>query len=116
MKNETKQCQNCKNNFTIEPDDFSFYEKIKVPPPTFCSECRFVRRFIWRNEGSFYNYKCDLCNKNIITTNSSSNRFPIYCNNCWWGDKWDGIEYGRDYDFSKSFFQQFKELMEVVPI
>jgi len=31
-QNETKNCQNCKNDFTIEPDDFSFYEKIKVPP------------------------------------------------------------------------------------
>ena len=32
---ETKSCQNCKNDFIIEPDDFAFYDKIKVPPPTF---------------------------------------------------------------------------------
>lgn len=27
MNSETKQCQNCKKDFTIEPDDFAFYEK-----------------------------------------------------------------------------------------
>ena len=31
MKSETRNCQNCKKDFVIEPDDFSFYEKIKVP-------------------------------------------------------------------------------------
>ena len=31
-----KICQNCKQNFTIEPEDFTFYDKIKVPSPTFC--------------------------------------------------------------------------------
>lgn len=29
---ETKQCQNCEQEFTIEPDDFNFYRKIDVPP------------------------------------------------------------------------------------
>jgi len=115
MKNEIKNCQNCKADFMIEPDDFSFYEKIKVPPPTFCPECRLQRRFIWRNEGNFYKKTCNLCNKNIITINSIHNKFPIYCSHCWYGDKWDGLAYGRDYDFSKTFFSQWKELMEVTP-
>ncbi|MFA6585673.1 MAG: cytochrome C551 [Candidatus Paceibacterota bacterium] len=44
MKSEIKTCQNCKKDFTIEPEDFNFYEKINVPPPTFCPECRMVRR------------------------------------------------------------------------
>ena len=26
-------CQNCKKDFLIEPNDFGFYEKIKVPLP-----------------------------------------------------------------------------------
>jgi hypothetical protein len=28
---QKQTCQNCKNDFVIESDDFSFYEKIKVP-------------------------------------------------------------------------------------
>lgn len=54
MQSETKSCQNCKNDFVIESEDFSFYEKIKVPPPTFCPECRFIRRLMWRNNRSLY--------------------------------------------------------------
>lgn len=33
-REENRICQNCKNDFIIEPEDFVFYEKIKVPPPT----------------------------------------------------------------------------------
>jgi hypothetical protein len=35
MQSETKNCQNCQKEFTIEPDDFGFYEKIKVPERKF---------------------------------------------------------------------------------
>lgn len=33
---EIKICQNCKNRFIIEPEDFAFYEKIGVSAPIFC--------------------------------------------------------------------------------
>ena len=54
MNPETKICQNCKGEFVIEPEDFNFYEKIKVPPPTWCPECRMIRRLQWRNEHSLF--------------------------------------------------------------
>jgi len=115
MNLETKNCQNCKKDFTIEPDDFSFYEKIKVPPPTFCPECRMQRRYAWRNIMSLYNSKCKLCGKSVITIYSPNRGITIYCNKCWWSDKWDPKSYAMDYDFSKPFFIQFKELMDKVP-
>jgi len=108
-------CQNCKNDFTIEPDDFGFYEKIKVPPPTFCPDCRRQRRWAWRNNMSLYNRKCDLCEKSLISVYSPDSGLTVYCNKCWWSDKWDPKSYGVDYDFSKPFFTQFKELMQKVP-
>lgn len=110
-----KTCQNCKNSFTIESDDISFYNKIKVPSPTFCWKCRFARRLAWRNERSLYKRTCDLCKENIISMYKPNTIFPVYCHDCWWGDKWDATEYGKDYDFSKSFFEQFKSLQEIVP-
>jgi len=27
MQNETKQCQNCKKDFTIDPEDFNFTKR-----------------------------------------------------------------------------------------
>ena len=36
MQPETKNCQKLQKDSIIEPDDFGFYEKMKVPPPTWC--------------------------------------------------------------------------------
>ena len=108
-------CQNCKKDFTIEPDDFSFYEKIKVPPPTFCPECRRQRRLVWRNERTLYKRKCDLCQKNVIAMYHESVPFPVYCRECWYGDGWDPKSYAREYNMNKSVFEQYHELSNVVP-
>ncbi len=59
MKSETKTCQNCKKDFIIEPEDFNFYEKIKVPPPTWCPECRMVRRMVFRDYRVLHKRKSD---------------------------------------------------------
>jgi len=40
---------------------------------------------------------------------------PVYSPKAWWTDDWDAIDYGQEYDFSKTFFEQFKELMQKVP-
>lgn len=112
---ETKNCQNCKNDFNIEPNDFSFYEKIKVPPPTFCPDCRRVRRMAWRNERSLYKRNCDMCKRSIIAMYRPETVFPVYCRECWYGDAWDAGDYGVEYDFSKSFFDQYKELLDKAP-
>ncbi|KKT18758.1 MAG: hypothetical protein UW07_C0002G0016 [Candidatus Nomurabacteria bacterium GW2011_GWF2_43_8] len=115
MDQETRTCQNCKKDFTIEIEDFNFYEKIKVPPPTFCSECRLIRRLCWRNERSLYKRTCNLCHKRIISMYDKDVSFPVYCPECWKSDAWDPLQYGQDYDFTKPFFEQWRELFLKVP-
>ncbi|PIR68620.1 hypothetical protein COU49_00130 [Candidatus Nomurabacteria bacterium CG10_big_fil_rev_8_21_14_0_10_35_16] len=114
-KSQNIVCQNCKGEFTIEPNDFGFYQKIKVPPPTFCPNCRRQRRYAWRNNASLYSRKCELCSKSVVSIYSPESGLTIYCNKCWWSDKWDPKNYAMDYDFSKPFFTQFKELVKKVP-
>jgi hypothetical protein len=116
MNAETKVCQNCKNDFTIEPDDFGFYEKIKVPPPTFCPECRAIRRLMWRNERSLYHNTCAFSGKPLISMFSPETGLTIYEHSVWWSDQWNPLDYGQEYDFSKPFFQQFEELLSRVPL
>lgn len=111
----TRKCQNCKQAFVIEPDDFAFYEKIGVPPPTFCPECRRQRRLSYRNDFNFYNRKCGLCKRDIISLYSPENPQVIYCNKCWWSDTWDPKSYEKDLDLSRPFFDQFAELKRTVP-
>jgi hypothetical protein len=115
MNSETKICQNCKNQFTIEPEDFAFYERISVPPPTLCWECREIRRIAFRNERALYKRKCGLCGKEVVSRVSPDKPYPVYCRDCWWSDGWDPLSYGRDYDFSRPFFEQFRELLLTVP-
>ena len=124
MKIETKTystnsvsatCQNCQKDFTIEPEDFGFYEKIKVPPPTWCPECRMIRRMNFRNERSLYKQNCDLCKKSIFSMYDPKDKYIVYCNDCFNSDKWNPVDCGQDYDFSRSFFEQHKELSEKVP-
>ena len=114
-QSETKICQNCHNDFIIESEDFLFYEKIKVPAPTWCPECRMVRRMMFRNERTLYRRVCDLCGKDIISIYSPTSPFTVYCYECWYSDKWNPLSYGRNYNFSKPFFQQFFELEFTAP-
>lgn len=114
-KKENKICQNCKKEFTIDSEDFNFYEKVKVPPPTFCPECRMQRRMAWRNERTLHRNKCAKTGQSLISCFSADSPFVIYERDIWWSDKWDPTDYGIEYDFKKPFFVQFRELLEKVP-
>ena len=41
--------------------------------------------------------------------------FTVYDQEEWWSDKWDPLEYGRNFNFDRSFFEQFSELQKEVP-
>ena len=108
MNSETKTCQNCQADFPIEPEDFQFYERIKVPPPTFCPECRMQRRMLWRNERSLYKRDCGLCGQSTLSMFAPEKDLTTYCRDCWYGDSWDMLVSGRDYDFGRNFFVEFE--------
>ena len=116
MSEEIKNCQNCKKEFLIEGDDFSFYEKIKVPPPTFCPLCRAQRRFTYRNERVLYKRKSEFTGKEIFSMFSPNSGIKVAERELWMGDEWNPMDYGRDYDFSKPFFTQFFKLLKDVPL
>lgn len=116
MNGEQKTCQNCGQQFIIEPDDFSFYEKMKVPAPMWCPECRLQRRLAWRNERTLFKRTCDLCKKSIISNLSQEKPFMVYCEICWPSDQWEATTYGRVYDFSTPFFVQWMQLCLRVPL
>ena len=115
INSETKVCQNCKASFEIDVSDFAFYEKMKVPAPTFCPECRMQRRWTWRNEWKMFRKK-DIHGKEIFSNFHEDSPVKILETAEWYSDSWDPMQYGRDYDFSKPFFGQFKELLYRVPL
>lgn len=115
MNSETKSCRNCSKEFAITPEDFEFYEKISVPAPTFCPECRMLRRITWRNERTLHSNTCAATGKAIISGFAPDSGYTVYERDYWWSDAWDPMAYGADYDFNKPFFTQFDELMHRVP-
>ncbi len=115
MNSETKTCQNCKNQFVIEPEDFDFYKKVKVPSPTFCWLCRRQRRLAWRNYLNYYKRTCDLTAEPVISLYTPDSGIKVYSPRAWFSDKWSALDYGREYDFSKPFFEQYVKLLRDVP-
>jgi len=116
MNEETRQCNKCKQNFTIDQDDFSFYEKMKVPAPKICPDCRFKNLAIWRNEMSLYSgRKCSLCKKNILSMYNPKLPYITFCYDCYISDSWDPKNFGQEYKKDKTFFEQLETLLIKVP-
>ncbi|MFH1284851.1 MAG: hypothetical protein ABIH78_04695 [Candidatus Peregrinibacteria bacterium] len=108
-------CQQCKQGFEIREWDKEFYEKIAVPFPKNCPECRMIRRFMERNPKTLYYRKCDLTGKQTLSQYHRNQSFPVYSPEAWWSDDWDALDRGRDFDFNKPFFEQFLELKNKTP-
>ncbi|MFH0819278.1 MAG: hypothetical protein V1898_04750 [Patescibacteria group bacterium] len=113
MKN--KQCRQCHKSFQITDQDLGFYNRIQVDSPQLCPDCRKQKRLTYKNDFNFYQINCHLCDKQIISIYDPAKSYTVYCSDCWWSDKWDAMDFGRDYNFNQDFFQQFNEIMLKVP-
>ena len=74
-----------------------------------------MRRMAAREIRTFYRDTCKLCGRSIISIHAPDGPFTVYCRECWQSDKWDPMDHGREYDFERPFFAQYRELMEAVP-
>lgn len=118
---QKKACQNCKKEFFIEPEDLAFYQKMsssmgtEIPLPTWCPQCRMIRRFSFENTWNLYWRSCDKCGEKTLSMFPPEQKLLVYCQRCWWADGWDGTEYGIDYDPEKPFLDQVMQLKEKTP-
>ena len=119
-----KTCTQCQSSFEVTEKDRTFYDhvspvfngkKYTIPEPTLCPLCRSQRRIAFRNERCIYKRKCSMTGNGIISAYRPDTPFPVYSPAVWYSDKWDPLEYGQDYDFSRPFFEQFSELKNKVP-
>jgi hypothetical protein len=117
-----KNCPACSQQFDISEEEAKLRERVcetfetgPVPEPTHCPACRMQRRMAPRNERYLYTRKSDLSQEAIISTYTEDADFPVYSTAEWWSDEWDAKSFGRDFDFSRPFFEQFQELYNEVP-
>src|SRR3989344_5410299 len=118
METQNKSCKTCQNNFLIDSEDIAFYEKMAVPVPTRCPECRAQRRMAWWNEHNLFRktpQSSAAGQAPIFSTYPEHSPIKIYEHDYWWSDAWDAMDYGRDYDPARSFFDQMLDLMHSVP-
>ncbi len=117
-------CTHCSSVFTIPEEDRLLLERLSptfsgikhsIPLPTFCSQCRFQRRLSFRNAKHLYRRKSDLSGKQIVSMYSANKPYLVYDQDEWWGDSWDALSFGREFDFNKTFAEQFSKLNTAVP-
>ena len=111
----TKVCVDCKEEFIIDSGDLTLYEKVGLKIPEWCFFCRTKQYFAFFVFGKFRKGVSDLSGESLITVLPSNARYPIYKSDAWRGDGWDAISFGKDYDPSKPFFDQLRELQEKIP-
>ncbi|MDP4007671.1 MAG: hypothetical protein Q8P68_00600 [Candidatus Peregrinibacteria bacterium] len=111
----TQTCRLSGVQFVISDLEQEFLRKMEVPLPTISPYERMRRRLSFRNERLLYHRKCDLTGKQIISSASQDKKYPVYCADAWWSDDWSPLDYGRDFDFSRPFFEQYFELRDQVP-
>ena len=121
----SQTCQECQKSFLWTEEESHFLEQVspkfagetfELPAPKLCKDCRRQTRLAWRNERKLYYRTCDFSGKSIVSMFSTDKPYKIYREQDWWSDKWNPLDYGRDFDFSRPFFEQFSELMCDVPM
>lgn len=64
---QSRECKHCSISFDITDADMKFYETMDVPPPTWCPECRILRKMAWCNEVVLYPNECLITQKPLIS-------------------------------------------------
>lgn len=110
--------------FEITDADMAFLDKVSpmingkkyaIPPPSLSPDARLQRRLASINMRNLHRRKNDMTGETLISIYPPESKRIICEERFWWGDDWDPLEYGRDFDFSRSFFEQYEQLLQVVP-
>ncbi|HQH29030.1 MAG TPA: hypothetical protein PLP17_16675, partial [Oligoflexia bacterium] len=117
-------CRRCQDEFTVTGEDLDFYAQLspvfdgrrfELPPPSFCPDCRHQQRLAFRNERRLFRRPCSATGRQIISIFPENSPYKVLANEVWWGSSWDARDFGRSYDFSRPFFEQFRELHRDIP-
>jgi hypothetical protein len=123
-----QNCVVCSKLFEVTLDEINFIFKVSpevngvkypLPLPQECPECRLVHRVIHRNEQNFYAAKSAKSGNSIVSMyapdSARAQNYKVWLHEEWWSDDWDAMDYGQDFDFNRSFFEQFMELNCKIP-
>lgn len=79
-----KTCQKCSKDFWVIAQEQEFLQRIDLPLPVNCPNCRQARRLQERGERTLYRTTCQQCNKNIIVSyDPAKETRRILCRECY---------------------------------
>lgn len=119
-----QSCISCGTSFEVSEKEQAFLQAVSpviagkrydIPLPTHCHDCKHQRRCAQRNERKLYRRTCGLTGASIVSFYHQDSPFVVYDHDAWWSDGWDPMQYGRDIDLNRSFFEQFQELRLATP-
>ncbi len=119
-------CSLCRQSFVIDADEKVFLQKMSIAfgkttihpsEPTECPMCRLKLRTAHRNERFLHRRKSDKSGQSIVSVFHAEPMNPctVWSHDEWHAEDWDALAYGKEYDFSRPFFEQFQELQSRVP-
>lgn len=114
-KNMQKICKITGKPFLITEKEIDFCKHWSLPLPEISPKERLRALMATRNEWKLYHRKCDATGDEILSAYAQDSPFTVYKNEFWWGDKWNALDYSMDFDFNRTFFEQFEQLQKAVP-
>ena len=118
-------CRRCSAEFSQTPREKELRLRLApkineitfpLPEPTLCPVCRLQSRLAWRGELNLFHRKCGSTGNSQITFYPPEAPCTVYSPEAYWSDSWDPRSKGKEYDFSRPFFEQFAELLGVAPV
>ncbi len=121
---EWKTCAISTTSFPIFQSNRDFYraispsfagKKFDLPSPLLCPEQRDRKRLSFRNERKLYKRQCSASGKMIISAYAPNKTLQVYDAKIRRGDTWNALDYGMIFDESKTFTEQYKQLLYAIP-
>lgn len=90
---EIFECTDCKKNYRIIANEFSFYQKLSIPLPRLCPDCRHLRRILARGPNQLWQRSCmcgemnhgheGRCANEFETNYAPDQKEILYCESCY---------------------------------
>lgn len=108
-------CKRSGLSFQITDLEQSYCEQRGIPLAEISPQERLREMFAFRNETTLHSRRSSLSGKEIVSIHRPNTVFPVFAPDEWLSENNDPFQYGRPYDFSRPFFEQFLELSNLVP-
>lgn len=111
-----QRCELTGRIFTVSEAEQNYCRQNGLPLPRQHPVERIRHLFTFRNRIHLYNSTCALSGVKMFSCIPPAAKRVVYDVDAWESDRWEARNYGRDYDFSRPFFEQYRELLETTPI